>query len=104
VVTVKRLRREHIRSALSEAEGSLTRGSAERFMRTIKEEKVDLSDYESYTDAVRQMGHFLGDVYVHKRIHSSLGYLAPVEFESKWRSVQELTTVFTKNRSKTVQC
>ena len=53
-------------------------------MRTIKEE-VDLSDYESYTDAVRQIGHFLSDVYIHKRIHSSLGYLTPAEFESQWR-------------------
>jgi transposase InsO family protein len=53
-------------------------------MRTIKEEEVDLSEYEDYTDATRQLGRFLDEVYMHKRIHSSLGYLTPVEFEQQW--------------------
>lgn len=60
-------------------------GYAERLMRTIKEEEVDLSEYEDYADAVRQIGQFLDDVYMHKRIHSSLGYLTPAEFEHQWR-------------------
>jgi len=59
-------------------------GFAERLMRTIKEEQVDLSEYHDYADARRQIGHFLEDVYMHKRIHSSLGYLTPVEFEEQW--------------------
>jgi putative transposase len=63
-------------------------GFAERLMRTIKEEEVDLSDYQSYAEARRQLGRFLDDVYNHKRIHSSLGYLTPVEFEQHWRTQQ----------------
>ena len=47
-------------------------------------EEVDLSDYEDYDDVVRQLGRFLDEVYVHKRIHSSVGYLTPAEFESQW--------------------
>ncbi|MCA1554695.1 MAG: IS3 family transposase [Chloroflexi bacterium] len=58
-------------------------GYAERLMRTIREEEVNLSDYLDYADAYRQIGRFLDDVYMHKRIHSSLGYLTPVEFESQ---------------------
>jgi len=64
-------------------------GYAERLMRTIKEEEVDLSEYECYTDAVSQLGRFLNDVYMHKRIHSSLGYLTPAEFEEQWRRGRE---------------
>jgi putative transposase len=55
-------------------------------MRTIKEEEVDLSDYDDYHDALTQLGRFLDDVYMSKRVHSSLGYLTPVEFEAHWRA------------------
>jgi hypothetical protein len=33
-------------------------GYAERFMRTIKEEEVDLSEYQDFADAHRQIGVF----------------------------------------------
>jgi putative transposase len=59
-------------------------GYAERLMRTIKEEEVDLTEYEDRPDALRQLGRFLDDVYNTKRIHSSLGYLTPAEFEQQW--------------------
>jgi transposase InsO family protein len=59
-------------------------GYAERLIRTIKEEEVDLSEYLDYHDAYRQLGRFLDTVYMHKRIHSSLGYLTPAEFEEQW--------------------
>jgi putative transposase len=59
-------------------------GYAERLMRTIKEE-VDLSEYVDFDDARGQIGRFLDDVYNVKRIHSSLGYLTPREFEAQWR-------------------
>jgi len=57
-------------------------GYAERFMRTVKEEEVDLSDYHDFADAYEQIGRFIDDVYHTKRIHSSLGYLTPAEFEA----------------------
>jgi putative transposase len=63
-------------------------GKAERLMRTMKEEGIDLSEYENDADAVRQVGRFLDEVSMHKRIHSSLGYLTPAEFESHWRNEQ----------------
>jgi transposase InsO family protein len=65
-------------------------GYAERFMRTIKEEEVDLSEYYDFTDAHHQIGNFIQDVYMTKRIHSSLGYLTPAEFESAWLRSQTL--------------
>jgi putative transposase len=59
-------------------------GFAERFMRTIKEEEVDLSEYQDFNDAYRQIAQFIEQVYMTKRIHSALGYLTPAEFESAW--------------------
>lgn len=61
-------------------------GYAERLMRTIKEEEVDLSEYHGFADARRQIGRFIEDVYMNKRIHSALGYLTPSEFEATWSS------------------
>jgi len=61
-------------------------GYAERLVRTIKEEEVDLSEYQDFADALRQITRFLDDVYNVKRIHSALGYLTPREFEDQWRT------------------
>jgi transposase InsO family protein len=61
-------------------------GYAERLMRTIKEEEVALTEYRDFADARRQLGRFLDAVYNRKRIHSSLGYLTPEEFEQQWRA------------------
>jgi transposase InsO family protein len=60
------------------------KGYAERLMRTIKEEGVALKEYQDLADARSQLGRFLDDVYNTKRIHSSLGYLTPAEFEQQW--------------------
>ena len=80
--------------AISMAEmGEATQnGYAERLIRTIKEEEVDLSDYLDFADAYHQIGRFLEDVYIRKRIHSSLGYLTPVEFENQWAAQQAAGT------------
>lgn len=59
-------------------------GYAERLMRTIKEEEVDLSEYTDFHDAYQRIGRFLEDVYTRKRIHSALDYLTPAEFEANW--------------------
>jgi len=63
-------------------------GYAERFMRTVKEEEVDLSDYRTFAEARQEIGQFIIEVYNRKRIHSSLGYLTPVEFEEAHRQVE----------------
>jgi transposase InsO family protein len=60
-------------------------GYAERLMRTIKEEEVELTEYQDFADAGRQLGRFLDAVYNVKRIHSALGYLTPAEFEQQWQ-------------------
>ena len=69
-------------------------GFAERLMRTIKEEEVNLTEYRGYHDAYDHLGRFLDEVYMHKRIHSSLGYLTPVEFEMQWLTHHVATQPF----------
>lgn len=83
---VRRLQVEHIAVSMADVGAAWQNGYAERLIRTIKDEEVYLSEYLNYHDAYQQIGRFLEDVYMHKRIHSSLGYLTPAEFEAQWRS------------------
>ena len=58
-------------------------GYAERLIRTLKEEEVDLNDYENITEARDRIGHFITQVYHDKRPHSALRYLTSMEFQWK---------------------
>jgi len=82
---VKRLQTLHVQPSMAAIGEPRENGYAERLMRTIKEEEVDLSEYHDFADAHRQIRRFLDDVYNIKRIHSALGYLTPLEFEQQWR-------------------
>jgi transposase InsO family protein len=90
-IYVQMLQAVNVQISMAEVGEAWQNGYAERLMRTIKEEEVDLSDYKDYTDALQQLGRFLDEVYGYKRIHSSLGYLTPAEFEDQWRREQALT-------------
>jgi len=83
---VKRLQKLNVQLSMAAVGEPRENGYAERLMRTIKEEEVNLSEYHDFADAQRQLACFLDDVYNLKRIHSSLGYLTPREFEEQWRS------------------
>ena len=54
----------------------------ESFFRTLKLEEVYIKEYRDFEEAHENMGQFIEEVYNHKRLHSSLGYLPPVEFEA----------------------
>lgn len=55
---------------------------AESFFKTLKQEEVYLKEYDSFADAEQNLTVFIDMVYNRKRLHSSLGYLPPVEFEA----------------------
>lgn len=86
---VQRLEKAGCAISMADVGAAWQNGYAERLIRTIKEEEVYLTEYDDYHDAYQQIGRFLEDVYMHKRIHSSLGYLTPVEFEAQWRAGQQ---------------
>ena len=56
----------------------------ESFFHTLKVEEVYLTDYETYEDVLNAVPSFIDDVYNEKRMHSSLGYYAPADFERLW--------------------
>ena len=80
------LKDHQVQISMSAAGRPEQNGYAERLMRTIKEEEVELSEYRNFVEAQQQIGAFLEDVYTTKRIHSALGYLTPAEFEAAWHS------------------
>jgi putative transposase len=58
----------------------------ESFFKTLKAEEVYLSDYEIYDDVLAAVPRFIDAVYNAKRMHSSIGYWAPEEYERLWES------------------
>jgi putative transposase len=61
----------------------------EAFFKTLKAEEVYIWEYETYQDVTSRVPYFIEDVYNSKRLHSSIGYLPPEEFED----------IFIKNKS-----
>lgn len=55
---------------------------AETFWKTIKYEEVHLWNYETYEEVLTRVPFFIEEVYNRKRLHSSLGYMPPDEFEA----------------------
>lgn len=82
---VELLHQARIAISMAEVGEPRQNGYAKRLIRTIKEEEVDLSEYQDFAEAYAQIGYFLEEVYQKKRIHSALGYLTLVEFEAAWR-------------------
>ncbi|WP_027801950.1 integrase core domain-containing protein [Paraburkholderia dilworthii] len=56
---------------------------AESFMKTLKVEEIYLAGYETFADVTSRLPVFLEDVYNARRMHSSLGYLSPTQFEDR---------------------
>lgn len=60
--------------------------NAESFFKTRKTEEVYLNDDQTFADAEAHLDRFIADVYNAKRLHSSLGYSAPNEFEAHYQA------------------
>lgn len=75
------LRKHHIQISMCRKGNPFDNAFAESFIKTLKWEEVYLFEYETYNEAYRRINNFIGDVYNEKRIHSSIGYLTPNEFE-----------------------
>jgi putative transposase len=65
---------------------------AESFMKTLKYEEVLLNEYTNYREVEENVARFIEEVYNRKRLHSSLGYLPPIEFEERIKPEISLTS------------
>ena len=81
---VKILKENGIEISMSEKANPYDNAKMESFFRTLKVEEVYMSDYETYDDVLASIPYFIEEMYNRKRLHSSLGYMPPEEFEDKF--------------------
>jgi len=78
---IKILRDKGIRISMSEKGNPYDNAFTESFFKTLKQDEVYLWKYETFSDVVERIPYFIEDVYNRKRLHSSLGYRPPEEYE-----------------------
>jgi putative transposase len=79
---IERLEQAGVRISMAAVGNPYENAKAESFFRVLKMEEVYLKDYRDFEEAQENIGEFIEEVYNQKRLHSSLGYLPPVEFEA----------------------
>jgi transposase InsO family protein len=80
---VEQLKTHYIQISMSRKGNPYDNAFVESFIKTLKWEEVYLNEYETYRDALDNIGKFIDEVYNRKRLHSSLEYRSPVEFEQE---------------------
>ena len=80
---IDRLKENGIQISMSRKGNPYDNAFAESLIKTLKYEEVYLSEYDAFSDAYQNIGEFIEEVYNKKRLHSSIGYLPPNEFEAQ---------------------
>lgn len=81
---IRRLKARKILISMSRKGNPYDNAFAESGFKTIKYEEVYLNEYNSIQEARENIHHFIEEVYNKKRLHSSIGYMSPQEFENQW--------------------
>ncbi|MFH1849331.1 MAG: IS3 family transposase [archaeon] len=84
---VQRLREVGMRPSMGEQGNSYENAHAESFINTIKYEEVYMNEYENIEEVHTNINQFIEEVYNKKRLHSSIGYKPPIEFEKETKEV-----------------
>jgi putative transposase len=79
---IDELRSHGIQISMSRRGNPYDNAFAESFMKTIKTEEVYLWEYRTLDDVLRRLPYFIEQVYNQKRLHASLDYVPPIEYEA----------------------
>lgn len=88
------LKESEIQISMSDKGNPYQNNITESFFKTLKYNEVYLNEYDNFEEALSNIENFIEVVYRKKRLHSSLGYLPPEEFEEQFslKSSQNLKT------------
>lgn len=84
-----RLKENNIKISMSDKANPYQNSIIESFFKTLKYNEVYLNEYESFEEAEANIKTFIEKVYNTKRLHSSLGYLPPEEFEKQFIKIKK---------------
>ena len=80
---VEYLEKNNFRISMSKVGTPTDNAFIESFFRTLKYEEVYFKKYQTKEDVINNLPKFIQEVYNTKRLHSSLGYKTPKEFEAE---------------------
>ncbi len=86
---VKKLKEKSVQISMSDKGNPYQNSITESFFKTLKYNEIYLNEYDSFEEAQSNIKHFIETVYHKKRLHSSLGYLPPEEFEENYLNQQK---------------
>jgi putative transposase len=90
---VKELKQHGFLISMARAGNPYENAQVESFFKTLKYEEVNLFNYRTLDEAIQRVPYFIQEVYNKKRLHSSIGYVPPEEFE--------LVSIVKKQKQKT---
>ena len=76
------IERDGVQRSMSRAGDCWDNAIAEAFFATLKRELVDLTKYTTRSEARASIFEFIEAFYNRRRLHSSLGYRAPIDYEA----------------------